>query len=87
MRLTGRGASDAWYRGPLAASDALATGQAEAGLRWDQANLGGFPLGRGELKATMHNGVVQMTPLELTVSQGRVHLAPRLRAAARAGSR
>ncbi len=79
VRLTGQGASDAWYRGPLAASEALSTGQAEAGVRWDQADLGGFPLGRGELKADMANGAVQMTPLELTVSQGQVHLAPRLR--------
>ncbi len=78
IHLTGRGTSDAWYRGPLTVSNAMTTGQAEAGARWDQADLGGFNLGRGELKATMQSGVVQMTPLELTVGQGRVHLAPRL---------
>ncbi|MCE5268702.1 MAG: hypothetical protein LLG00_12530 [Planctomycetaceae bacterium] len=79
VRLTGQGSSDVWYQGPLAGAEALAAGQAQAGLRWDQADVGGVLLGRGELKATMQNGAVQVTPLDLSVNQGRVHLAPRLR--------
>ena len=70
--MTGRGTSAVAYRGPFA----LATGQASAGLKWDQASIYNVHLGPGELKATMANGVVQIEPLDLAVGQGRVHLAP-----------
>ncbi|MEN6449962.1 MAG: hypothetical protein ABFC96_05695 [Thermoguttaceae bacterium] len=79
VRLTGRGTSDVRYRGPIALSDALSTGQGEASARWDQADIGGLKLGGGQIKATMGNGLVQATPLDLSVSQGRVHLAPAMR--------
>ena len=75
MPLSGRGSSTAWYRGPLSGSE----GTGEANLRWDQANIGGMPLGPGELKAALAHGGLQVAPLELAMNQGRVHLAPRIR--------
>ena len=74
VTLVGRGSSTAWYRGPLSLADAAA----EASVRWDQANVGGMPLGPGELKATLARGVLQAAPVELMLNQGRVHLAPRI---------
>ena len=58
VTLVGRGSSTAWYRGPLSLADAAA----EASVRWDQANVGGMPLGPGELKATLARGVLQARP-------------------------
>ena len=75
VRIVGRGASPAWYRGPFS----LAAGQANAGLKWDRANVYGFQVGPGELKAAMSKGVVQVEPMDLAVSQGRMHLAPSVR--------
>jgi len=75
IHVVGRGSSPIWYRGPLK----LATGQAAAGLKWDRANAYGFQIGPGELKAAMAGGVVQIEPLDLAVSQGRVNLSPRVR--------
>ncbi|MEN6458882.1 MAG: hypothetical protein ABFC63_08120 [Thermoguttaceae bacterium] len=79
VQLTGRGSSEVWYGGPLAASDALAAGAGEAGLRWDAADVGGIALGRGELRGAMRGGAIQIMPLELTINQGRVHLSPRIK--------
>ena len=75
VRIVGRGTSPAWYRGPFS----LATGSAGAGLRWDGANIYGLQVGPGELKASMTNGLLKIEPLNLTVSQGQMHLAPTVR--------
>ena len=75
ISLTGKGTSAASYRGPFS----LNTGSAAANLRWDAASLFGVQLGPGEFKASMANGVAQIEPIDLTVSRGRVHLAPQLR--------
>jgi translocation and assembly module TamB len=75
VRVVGRGTSQAYYRGAFSA----ATGQAAAGMRWDAANVYGLQSGPGELKAVMANGLVQFSPIDLTVSQGQMHLAPGLR--------
>ena len=74
VRVVGRGASQAWYRGPLD----FKSGSAAAAIRWDGANLYGFPLGPGEIKATLANGMLQIEPLDLAVNQGRIHLAPQV---------
>ena len=74
IRIAGRGSSSASYRGPFS----LADGSATATLRWDAANLYGFPLGPADIKATMANGVAQLEPLDLALSGGTVHLAPRV---------
>jgi translocation and assembly module TamB len=75
VRLAGHGSSPAWYRGPFS----LATGQSAASLKWDGANVYGLQVGPGELKAGMANGAVQIEPLDLSVSRGRMHLAPSVR--------
>ncbi len=70
VHVAGRGTSQAWFRGPFD----LRTGSAAASVRWDWANLYGLRLGAGELKATMADGIAKIEPLDLTVSQGRMHL-------------
>jgi hypothetical protein len=81
IRLVGRNTSAVSYHGPCAADRALATGKAAAGLRWDSIIAYGIQVGPGEMKATMADGVAQIEPLDLAVSQGHLHLAPRLRLA------
>ena len=80
IRMAGRNASAVSYRGPVRALR-LAAGKAAAGLRWDSTTAYGIQIGPGELKAAMADGVAQVEPLDLAVSQGRLHLAPRLRLA------
>jgi len=78
VRMVGRNSSPAAYRGPLD----LATARANAALKWDSANLYGFPLGPAELKAKLANGVLGLAePLDLEVSRGRISLAPQVRLA------
>jgi translocation and assembly module TamB len=79
VRMTGKNSSVVSYRGPCAVDRALATGKAAAGLRWDSINAYGVQVGPGELKAAMADGIAQIEPLDLAVSQGRLHLAPRVR--------
>lgn len=75
IQIAGRGSSAAWYRGPFE----LATSQGSAGFKWDAANIYGLQMGPGELKATMVNGMVQITPIDMVVCRGRMHLAPSVR--------
>ncbi len=75
VKIAGQGESPFSYRGPLT----LAAGSAAAGIKWDWAYIYGFQVGPGELKAKMSNGAVQIEPLDLAVSRGRMHLAPRVR--------
>jgi hypothetical protein len=77
VRIGGRGLSPVSYRGPLALSNAA--GQAE--LKWEWAQLYGFPMGAGQLKANLGDGLLAVEPVELEVSGGRVQLAPQLRLA------
>jgi len=74
IRIAGRGSSSASYHGPFS----LAEGSAALTLHWDGANLYGFPLGPADIKATMANGAVQIDPLDVALSGGTVHLAPRV---------
>lgn len=75
VRLTGRAASPAWYHGPFA----MAKADAGAGIRWDRGEIYGLQVGPGELKAAINKGVVQISPFDVAVSQGQIHLAPQLR--------
>jgi translocation and assembly module TamB len=77
VRIAGRGNSPASWRGPLS----LAAGQANAGLKWDAADIYGFQIGPGELKPVLNGGLLQIEPAELDVSQGKVFLAPKMRLA------
>jgi hypothetical protein len=75
VRIVGRGASPVTYRGPFS----LAGSSASAGLRWDMANIYGLQIGPGQIKAGLDNGILKIDPLDLAVSQGRLHLAPTIR--------
>lgn len=77
VRLVGRGRHPAWYRGPLW----LAEARAEAALGFESASVYGFPVGPGELKATLADGLVRLRPMDLAVGGGRMRLAPQLRLA------
>ena len=71
----GRGASPLAWRGPIS----LASAQASAGLKWNSADVYGFQFGPGEIKPVLSGGVLQIEPAELSVSQGKLHLAPTIR--------
>lgn len=75
VRIAGRSSSPISYRGPFD----LAKGQTAASMHWDWANVYGFQVGPGDLKVAMANGVLQVAPLDLAVSQGRMRLAPTVR--------
>jgi hypothetical protein len=77
VRFAGRGASPASWRGPLS----LASGQANAALKWDSAYVYGFQVGPGEIKPVLSGGILQIEPMEMAVSQGKVFLAPKIRLA------
>lgn len=70
----GRGSTPAAYHGPLG----LAGARASAGFGWQWINLYGFEIGPGEVQATLANDMLQVRPLDLAVSEGRVRLAPQL---------
>jgi len=73
----GRGVSPVAYRGPTTWS----AGQGTVALGWQGANLYGFEIGPGELQAALAHGALQLRPLDLRVSEGRVRLATELRLA------
>jgi translocation and assembly module TamB len=77
VRFAGRGSSPATWRGPLS----LDAGQASAALKWDTADLYGFQIGPGEIKPSLANGVLQIEPAEMSVNQGKMYLAPKVRLA------
>jgi translocation and assembly module TamB len=79
VRIAGRNSSAAAYRGPLD----LAAAEANAAVKWDSANVYGFPIGAGEMKARLSNGLLGLdNPLELSVSRGSIILSPTVRLAA-----
>ena len=51
---------------------------ARASLAWTSANIRGFVIGPGELQTQLSNGHVQIAPLDLPVSEGRLRLEPSL---------
>jgi len=75
LSLSGKGSGPVSYRGGLSAAHA----RASAAVRWDRANLYGFQAGPGELQIAMAGGTLNVQPLSLAVSGGRLLLEPRLR--------
>lgn len=53
--------------------------RAQFELPWSGANVYGLPVGPGKLAATLGDGAVQIAPLNLTVGEGQLNLAPTLR--------
>ena len=72
IRITGQGKRNISFDGPLDPAQA----RAAAGLAWQSADVYGFPIGPGDLKATLANGVLRTEPIDLAISQGHVRLEP-----------
>src|SRR5439155_12551167 len=62
-------------RASLAISDALA---GEASLGWQGAQYVGLVAGPADFRAKLASGVVQIGPLDIPLSEGRLTTAPRL---------
>lgn len=75
VQIAGQGQSPIMFNGPFS----LEKGTAAAGIGWDWANIYGFQIGPGQLKAAMADGAVRIEPMDLTVSRGRMHIAPSVR--------
>jgi hypothetical protein len=50
-------------------------------VRWTRGQVYGFSLGPGQLAVALANGALQIQPLDLAVSDGRVRLSPLVRIA------
>ncbi|MHB8901296.1 MAG: hypothetical protein ACYC6Y_21310, partial [Thermoguttaceae bacterium] len=70
----GRDTGPFFFHGPMSLA------QAEAGLdmKWSGAEIVGFVIGPGDLKARLAGGTAVTEPLSLDVSEGRVDLRPRV---------
>ena len=77
VELVGRHASPLSFAGPLDLQRARGTGA----LAWQQGEIYGFAVGPGELTMRLADGVLAADPLDVAVSQGRVHLAPKVHVA------
>jgi len=77
IRVSGAGSSPVSYRGSLAPEAA----QADGGLAWTEAELYGFLVGPGELRARLSGGMLQIQPLDADLSEGRLRLASQVRLA------
>jgi translocation and assembly module TamB len=77
VRFAGQGSSPISYQGPLALDGA----QARAGLSWTRGEAYGFLMGPGQLSARLSGGMLQIEPLDVPVSEGRVRLAAQVRLA------
>ncbi|MFO0790439.1 MAG: DUF748 domain-containing protein [Pirellulales bacterium] len=53
--------------------------RAQFELPWSGASVYGLPVGPGKLAATLGDGAVQITPLNLSVGEGQLNLAPTVR--------
>ncbi len=51
----------------------------DAGIGWDKANIRGLSSGKTTIEATIKDGQIHFTPLDLQVSGGRLRLAPIVR--------
>lgn len=73
--IAGSGSRPMSLQGPLN----LAGARAQGGLDWQQAYVYGFRVGQGEANLALRDGMVQLAPVSLAVSQGRVNLAAQLK--------
>jgi hypothetical protein len=56
----------------------LARLEARAALDWQSADIYGFRIGPGQLRADLARGILGVAPLDLLVSEGRFQAAPRV---------
>ena len=78
VRLGGRGVAPTSYRGPLALARRRRVAPRSAG---NGPTCTGSPSGPGQLRAQLSDGRLAVDPIELTVSGGRVQMAPQVRLA------
>ncbi len=80
IRLTGRGERPFAVRGTMRPTAdgtmSMADLSGEGQLTWEQATVYGLPLTANDLSARFAQGQGQLGPLDLTVAEGRVHIAP-----------
>ncbi len=72
--VAGRDTSPFSFHGPLSPAEATAGLE----LRWTGAEIAGFLIGPGEVKAQMAGGAVHANPIEIDVSEGRMALRPQV---------
>ncbi len=82
IRFVGSGVGPVSYHGPLTPAKA----RVQAVVGWESADVHGFSIGPGELKATLAGGIVRIDPLDVSLGsasgkEGRLRLAPQLRIA------
>ena len=77
VRVIGRGKAPISLAGPLTL-DKL---QSHAKIEWVGANVAEFQVGPGVLDASLKDGLVQVAPLQVTVSEGTMSVAPKVRLA------
>jgi hypothetical protein len=80
VQLAGRETRPFSLSGPLAAFGAGGPGwtklSGDAELAWQSANVYGTPLASGQVEARLAGGIVRFSPLEISLSGGKVRLAP-----------
>lgn len=80
VQLAGRETRPFSLAGPLAAlgqgGPAWTKFSGDAELAWQTANLYGTPLGPGQIEARLARGVARFSPLEISLSGGKMRLAP-----------
>jgi hypothetical protein len=52
--------------------------KAQASLGWQSVSVAGLTLGPGNLETQLADGVLTVTPLDLALAEGQLHLAPRV---------
>ena len=75
VQVFGRHSSPVSFRGPVDLDKA----DAHVELQWTAANAYGFQVGPGNLAATLTGGVLNLRPVDLDVSEGRLTLTPQIR--------
>ena len=80
VQLAGRETRPFSLAGPLAAfglgGPAWTKFSGDAELAWQTASLYGTPLGPGQIEARLAGGLVRFSPLEISLSGGKMRLAP-----------
>jgi hypothetical protein len=63
----------------------LAPITADVSLGWDRAEAYGLPIGKGEIVARLDRGVLNVQPMNVSVSEGTFTFAPKIRVAPEPG--
>ena len=90
IRISGIRQSDFSIQGPVATHDSetghssvavqsVPTGLiAQSGIGWSTANVYGMEIGAGQLNVRLAEGILDVSPLDVAVSDGRLRIGPRI---------